>query len=131
MEPSEFLQYTITHYNANNRSHGIANSVNSCTYCPSSPNSKGCAIGQHLSTETQIFFDNQKKPIKILAKEYGELLPLWMQKMSISFLQDIQSLHDRKECWDENGITNAGWNRVAVIKDTYKQYKINITIPHT
>ena len=49
---------------------------------------------------------------------------MWMQKMNIDFLEEVQSLHDDNIYWDESGLSEAGHRKINTIKYNFKLQKI-------
>lgn len=110
MTQRELLVSTVKFYTSENTA--VENGV--CVYM-STPTSPGCAIGRYLTPEVQQAFHKTQKEDAIgsitsfyVDSEFKELLPDWMQKMDIRFLQSVQYLHDTPEYWDKSGITLTG-----------------------
>ena len=119
------LEYTGRFYNSDNRA--FRNDLNfsidpGCVYSPTKT-SPGCAIGQHLTTETAWLFDNANKggvdssipTIKAIVKKDPSLkpevfaaTPEWLRTLPVEFLAYIQSLHDGELNWDEGGLSEDG-----------------------
>lgn len=100
-----FVLSTMHFYNNNNRSTGEAGY---CLYKPTQKNSPGCAIGRFVS-------DKLTEKQKASGASNFHLLPKWMQEMSPQFLDAVQSLHDKYDCWTDKGISNFGAQQVEII----------------
>lgn len=127
MTELELLDYTKNNFNSTNRCVASIgdNQRIQCKYSPKTLNlegkSKGCAIGCHLTEENAVLLDEKLHATAsihyvMLDSECINLLPKWMQKMDPNFLQAIQSLHDNKINWDENGVTALGMSEYKKIK---------------
>lgn len=107
----ELLNDTINHYNSNNRSSSISGQ---CYYYPVSDKSEGCAIGRLIKD-------------KELCKDFGcrnlsdvfEQIPNELQELGKEFLMELQNLHDLKENWNENGLSENGKEQAEFIREIY------------
>lgn len=124
MTKKELLLDTINHYNVNNRCVSNGN----CRYSPKILGlegvSKGCAIGRFLDPELAYKIDEENGEIameRLIEKDYP--LPEWMRNMSISFLQEIQTLHDIASNWNETGLSEYG---KLVVNEICKLYNIEL-----
>lgn len=112
-----FLNETIAHYNSNNRA-TVDNSKYSpyCTYWLE--DGRTCAIGRGVPNE-QI---RKKLSILNFSVENNEIqmeLPSDLLNLGITFLFDIQTLHDAKDNWNQNGLSTFGIDFVNKIKKQY------------
>ena len=123
MNAQEFLDFTIKHYNSDNRCVLPGSELN-CRYSNVNvPTSKGCAIGQHMTPENakraDLVAGGGANILKIY-KDHPKLLPDWMLKLSHLFLYRVQNLHDNPRNWDEEGLTAIGNLHLAKLKKTFK-----------
>ena len=111
-----FLEDIVGFYKLNNRAIIIDNVEGpKCVYAPTQT-SPGCAIGRCLPRESEAL--NYTGLIGSYLSE-GRHLPDWMREMGVSFLQDMQSLHDNCSCWNESGLSEEGKSRVEWYKTNY------------
>lgn len=109
----ELLNETISFYNSNNRC--VADNLSSCLY--HKEGSAGCAIGRYIEDkELCVKLDNMGS---VSNKEVFDLLPKKLTILGQGFLSSIQGLHDDKECWEEDGLSEEGKKRVISIKGTF------------
>ena len=118
-----FLDDTVNYYTINNRAlRPYGNGT--CMYSSCSKTSPGCAIGRFLFTNIAEELDTCGNIRTVFIKNKFHLIPTWMQEMGVSFLLQVQVLHDNgpgtETYWDEKGLTPTG-------KDKYNEivYKIN------
>ena len=125
MTKAELLLDTLKYYSADiNRR---CKSRGGCWYSPLKAgkvrSSKGCAIGRHLKPTVQHLFDACKNTsidaVLQEKKSYKKRLPTWMQKLSIDFLVEIQSLHDTDHNWTSYGLSPSGKDKVFFIMKDY------------
>ena len=85
------------------------------------PDGKKCAIGRHIPD------DKYKASMEgCFDEDILKTLPEEIQELGRSFLRDVQILHDRFECLDENGLTDQGIQYVESIKkDHINKSEIN------
>lgn len=106
------IDETATAYTLLSRS---TNEHGNCMYFTET--SIGCAIGRLIEDkELCKTLDKQKDTS---CSGIFHLLPKEIQTLGEKFLDDIQSLHDTKQCWNVNGLTDHGANFVAILKTKY------------
>lgn len=113
------VEETAAHYNILNRSF----ETGVCKYSCSDPNrSEGCAIGRKLSKkvkkwlletmcdERKIILNQASWPRVVgIAKRDGlKVTPQVFKNLSMSFLCELQSLHDQSDNWDKLGLSKTG-----------------------
>jgi hypothetical protein len=104
-----FLEDTVQHYNANNRS----SNSNECSYAPAHEYTLGCAIGRHIEDKELCRNLDLKPESGVSYIPIFNELPQELRDLGIGFLTQLQTLHDREENWDEEGLTDLG-SRMAV-----------------
>lgn len=97
---------------------------NGCRYSGDSverPNSNGCAIGRLLTPELRLRLDriHPNRPVSVV----WDHLPDDVKAFGLDYLRELQSLHDRPENWDDNGLSETGQKQYGVIKS-----RINIEV---
>lgn len=116
------LQDVISTFSPDPKEYRSICNKNSCLYNPpkNKPLSPGCVIGQYMDIETASKLEGHGLIQCILNSKLKELLPEWMQEMSIDFLQRIQNLHDYNRFWNENlGLSEKGIDYVKEICNDY------------
>lgn len=117
-----FLNKTIKHFNSTNRSIDLTKNEIQCVYYH--PKFGGCAIGIHVPIDVRKKLDQvepeEEVGMSILNDEIFSMIPMKMQKLGQNFLSEIQSLHDIKMNWNENGLTEFGKNNVQIIKQSFE-----------
>lgn len=118
----KILKETAEYYNLNNRavgSHPTAYSGESCKYYIDF-NNQGvadcrCGIGRLVSMDQakKLELECAAKRVSFLIE--NRLLPPEIHELGLYFLQDIQSLHDDKDNWVEDGISENGGRKVNLI----------------
>jgi hypothetical protein len=95
-----------------------SNSNSGCFYNPpkDKPNSIGCAIGMYLPSKICSKIEGHSINLTINTNLFN-LLPKWMQKMDNYFLISLQSLHDKDDYWNDEGLTAIGKNKVEEINN--------------
>ena len=113
MTKTDFLLDALEYYceDPNRRS---IDAGQKCCYPPAHKNTEGCAIGRHLSEGDAIYledcyvgtiidiFNKMKEGI------IENVLPEWMSKMNVVFLQSVQNLHDKQQYWDLKSLSLEG-----------------------
>lgn len=100
MTKEEFLLDTIKYYSEDTSRRNVSEKY--CKYYPTHPGTKGCAIGRFLDEETAKLFDTYANPgIDNFYRfpQHKSRLPEWMQAMPMTFVSDVQSLHDDSYNW--------------------------------
>lgn len=121
-----FLDETIQHYNRDNRS--FNNFL--CSYIPDDPStSEGCAIGRKLSKSYKKKMMASEKFSEINIRDVNRLFyelhtPRYFKGMPLSFLKQVQGLHDDDNFWCRNGLTDDGEEFCRKLKTTYGLYNI-------
>lgn len=118
-----FIEDEAAFYNSKNRAVTLdAYNNEICVYTPTK-NSPGCAIGRHLDRDCFVIHGSVHGGIKILLysydKEIANSFPLWMQEMGADFLKECQGLHDLKNYWNENGLSEDGKIHLNLILGKY------------
>jgi hypothetical protein len=111
-----------------------------CRYAPETlgliGKSEGCAIGRNIPHENALKLDTKYSGETIeevlVAVLHGDqatqeeldeasLIPEWMQNLGISFLEDVQDLHDRGSHWDlsRNRLSEQGEKWVKSLIEKY------------
>lgn len=103
-----FLKDIKEFYNSNNRA---VNSKGTCLY-QATKNSPGCAIGRWLDEKP--FCD-----LTVNSDKVQKFLPKWMTEMGVEFLRLCQMLHDDKNNWNEQGLSQFGKEYCAGIKKQF------------
>ena len=125
MTELQLLESTISYFNSQN----LCVVDGGCFYSPISDKTEGCAIGRHLTKKAKKAFDkcnNGNTQIRAVFENESlkKMAPKWMQKMDISFLVNMQQLHDSKGNWNETGLSPKGKQEVVRIM---AQFKLNET----
>lgn len=118
----EVLESTVKYYSEDTRRRCI-NSDGNCFYSPIQAGnslSEGCAIGRYMSnsqktTSTLMIYDNMS--INKLPKH---LIPEYLTELPMSFLKNLQLLHDNGINWIVNSLSNDGKNKVNLMKSSIK-----------
>lgn len=109
----ELLNFTIKHFNSNNR--GVQKE--NCSY------TAGCAIGIHLPIELRKEFDGEpNSDIMSLRKDNFSLwnkIPENLKDCGVEFLDNIQFLHDNALNWNQEGLNAIGLKEVERIKSRF------------
>jgi hypothetical protein len=87
----------------------------------------GCAIGRLFKPEDRCKIDNfaseycEDTSVEQVfqVEEILEFTPGWLQEMDMSFLVDLQCLHDTHSHWDSEGLTDEGHNFAERMYKTY------------
>lgn len=111
----QLLNNTIKYYNSNNRAE---TTTGVCTYI--SNDGKMCAIGREVGERKASYLKNQLFGAGVYDDDVFKALPKRLQDMGTYFLQDIQDLHDRKENWNKNGLSEKGAKQVEYIRIIYR-----------
>lgn len=111
------LDETVQHYVEDVNRRNLTNDRSKCFYSPISSRkegiSAGCAIGRKLPPELALEID-QKFPAGctisqlLSGQTFTERIPDTLKDMGVSFLQDLQSLHDNDRNWMEGKLTTVG-----------------------
>ena len=85
-----------------------------CQYSPIKGRSEGCAIGRKLPLELAQKLDKEftfspYENNSICDREVFNLMPDELKELGQSFLAKLQSLHDDKSNWNEDGLS--GWGK--------------------
>lgn len=118
MTKEEFLKDTLDYYSTDPSRRCKKDDV--CAYSPKTiqhPNSKGCAIGRHLSASLAKKLD--KENLQVNSHLIFYLLPKKLQLLGQGFLQDVQDIHDIDKYWSESSISNLGKQEVLRIINTH------------
>lgn len=109
-----FLNKTVKYYNSTNR--GIDPRTKYCTY------RNGCAIGRFLKEDDCIKLDVLRWSISdiLYDKELNKMIPVKIKNLGSRFLRDIQVLHDVKQNWNEQGLTEYGEESVNQIMNSFE-----------
>ena len=112
------LQDTINFYTLENRA---VDCFGSCQYLTKS--GKRCAIGRFLKKGYEKDLIDCNAPAKklIFITQFQTIIPSWMKKTNLSFLTEIQTLHDNPGCWTNTGLSNRG---LAIVKNICEEHKI-------
>ncbi len=113
-----FLDDTVNHYNLNNRSYFGG----SCSYIPLDEScSEGCAIGRKLpKTYKKKLIDssyNITASVSGLFEYFG--VPKYFKGMPVSFLRQVQVLHDEPTHWTSEGLSELGVSYYEKIKTNF------------
>lgn len=121
MTKLELLNETIQYFSEDTTRRcikaGSATESRMCAYHPKTVKlegkTEGCAIGRKLSEKTALYFDsfNGTLSIQVMYSDpkKWKMLPEWMQKMSVIFLNDLQKFHDEDKFWNKRkGLTARG-----------------------
>jgi hypothetical protein len=106
----EFLEKTVSHFNADNR--GI--DANGCSY--SHANNGGCAIGRECTAEVAERIQYSYSSSSVASWGVFEQLPPHLKILGKRFLLDIQLLHDEDRNWVTNGPSVIGHQNITTIK---------------
>jgi hypothetical protein len=122
----QLLEETITHYNSTNRATDPIKQ--NCLYTTS--DGKHCAIGRVMDPKFRNFLLERNYNMSIynviqhifwegnrLIEPYQKFLS---EEIFLEFIQHLQGLHDVSLMWNEQGLTDAGVERVKFIKGLYK-----------
>ena len=113
----EIIEATTGHFNLGNRA---TNEYSGCGYC--TKDNKKCAVGRYMGPEN--IPGMYSGGVSNLA---SELQDLCLEDVLIPearghnplFWLDLQSLHDIKSNWTEDGLSPAGEREVAIIKEKW------------
>ena len=109
-----FLNDTVKYYSEN-----VKRRASDGTACNYRMDKKACAIGRYLKKDVADYLDAQYGAG--ISKFYGILPPI-LKQFGASFLASIQTLHDRGQYWDKNGLTEAGVFKLSELK---KDFNLN------
>lgn len=73
----------------------------------------GCAVGRLIPLKLRRQLRNT------VVKNIFYDLPPEVQRLSLPFLENLQSLHDERYFWNSGGLTQMGLNKVAHIKKEF------------
>lgn len=109
----------VKYYTANVERRNVSeNGV--CRYAPIHEKSEGCAIGRHLELKVATELDNIAEGITGVSNvEVFSQLPDWMQDLGQGFLESIQNLHDSRENWTWEGLSQTGLYELGRIRERY------------
>jgi hypothetical protein len=107
-----FLNDTIRYYGEDTSRRAICEDTGSCMY--RTPEGRKCAIGRHIPDGVW-----PKEGDAADSTEVFPYIPEHIQKLGGSFLNRVQDFHDRRDCWDKEGISNIGRNEVRRICGHY------------
>jgi len=119
------LQDVITEFGENPLERRSIKENGLCMYIPpaSKPNSKGCAIGMYLSDKAANQIEGSGLINQILIDEtLTPYFPKWMLKMDLDFLIQVQELHDGKNYWHDDCISEEG---IEKVKDICKEFELD------
>jgi hypothetical protein len=114
----EFLNETVNYYSEDTSRRALTTDKdghNYCEYC--TKDGRRCAIGRVLNIDYQTSLSIHNRSVD--ADVVYELVPDEIKELGRLFLSELQVLHDTDNCWDSNGLTNAGKRRVELIKLDY------------
>ena len=111
----KLLEETILYYSENplRRCRETFDGESQCFYDGSRNSlaeSDGCAVGRLLPQELKIHLDDNYTFNQLCAgvDDIFDLLPDDIKAYGLTFLSDLQVLHDNSDYWDENGLTETG-----------------------
>ena len=116
MTREEFLIDTIQYYSANPLERRCVDDYMLCTYTPNKPTTQGCAIGRFMTPEQQSLADKI-----IFLNEFfnnDNIMPAILKPLGLTFLHNVQRLHDKYEYWNNYGLTESGIREVNKIITT-------------
>ena len=113
------LEDTVNHYTLKNRAKDGNHLFGFlCVYSPVEGISEGCAIGRMIADK-----DVCRKMDEIKAcideKILREFIPQEVLELGITFLADLQQLHDKQIYWQNTGLTKEGVEWVEKLKIEY------------
>lgn len=115
----EFLEDTVKYYSEDitRRSFRSLIGGSQCLYRKKENGvTKYCAIGRHIPMKTDLENCNTYAVEELY--NLG-LLPSKLKKLGLKFLEQIQSLHDKSENWNQKGLTGSGLGQVEFIKQKW------------
>jgi hypothetical protein len=120
IQARNMLDEVVKHFSKNPKELRSIGANGGCTYSytPNKPKSIGCAIGMYIKDEKLCKkMDDTGAIIDIwdYQKQLFNQLPIWMQKMNIDFLEDIQNFHDSDVNFDTLGISSQGKTKINYI----------------
>lgn len=123
----EFLDEMVAFYSVdpvNRRAIKTENEiVTQCYYRDPEDPSKKCSIGRYIPDE-KYSREMEQKVVNNLLLAYPDALPQEVKDLRISFLREIQELHDscswgEGKFWNDIGLTEAGRIKLEIIKLEY------------
>lgn len=106
-----FLEDTAKHFNSTN----LCTTGSTCKYYWEGFD--GCAIGRHIKDKDLCRqLDLARGGSGVSNFEVFILLPEELKELGQGFLSKVQSLHDCRENWDGNGLTQSGREAADEIK---------------
>jgi len=114
------LEETAAFYNSNNRAE---NEKGGCYYTLIvNGEERGCAIGRKIADKSlcEKFNLMGGRNYSPSVKQVFYMIPFELQELGINFLTSIQSLHDIKDNWNLEGLSERGKKYVEDIKFQYK-----------
>lgn len=110
-----FLEETVAFYNLNNRCVSLSGM---CRYHIDGKD--GCAIGRKIKDKDICHnLDSFEGDTGVDEVEIFEQLPPELKELGQNFLYRIQVLHDTKDNWRSDGISDSGLERVKSIKRSF------------
>lgn len=110
----ELLDNTIQYFNLTNRA---VDYRGFCFYVHPSNKDQRCAIGRELSEKKALKLLNTEMPVP--NKKVFNILPDRLKNMGVSFLKEIQILHDNELYWTATGLSGRGKREVKRICRVY------------
>jgi hypothetical protein len=121
MTKEEFLEDTIQYF-SNPKKRCISDYGN-CFYSPQNSDQTGCAIGRFMTPENAKLADRLGEVdglvYKTMYATHCSLIPEFMLKWEVDFLNNVQRLHDDSEYWKSGGLSKAGEKYVQEIKEAF------------
>lgn len=110
----QFLQDFVDTYVADPSRRAVTE-IGACMYLAESGNK--CAIGKHI-IEGEYHRNCEGENCEMVIKNYPNMFPDWIKKLSMEFLRDVQLLHDdlRNIYWKDNKLTDKGKTRLSELE---------------
>lgn len=113
----ELLDNTVNYFNSKNRAYDRGRDA--CKYRVK--HGVGCAIGREISSKLARELDcGGAEGTAVNNKRVFSELPKRLQNMGKAFLSRIQRLHDGEDCWNDDGISKYGLDRVSEICNNFE-----------
>lgn len=96
-----FLEETVTYYSEDTNRRAVSD-IGACYY---RVGDKKCAIGRHIPDNS---YTKEIEGCSIDSALVYSVLPKEVQELGIAFLVNVQSLHDDRRYWGNQGLTPVG-----------------------
>lgn len=113
----EFLEDTIKFYSEDVKRRAAIDVYEGRSQCfYRTEDGRKCAIGRWIPDDK---YNNLMEGEAVCGKNVMSFLPKKISDLESAFLMAVQALHDISSYWTEEGLSDAGINKVGEIKELY------------